>query len=159
VTSAGKGVHISQAHAIISELLASLDFEVGGELAHEPRKPVPFMLGQLMAAHIKNEPKALDAVLSILRPLYVSWEGAHRRERQRMRRNSSSAATAPLNEPRRRWRTRSKSGPRPRRRGPSLAARPLRHRETGENAVGNRFVVRFDADESACGTTTTVIRC
>ncbi|HEX2385610.1 MAG TPA: flagellar export chaperone FliS [Candidatus Binatia bacterium] len=81
---AGKGVHISQAHAIISELLASLDFEVGGELAMNLENLYLFMLDQLMAAHIKNEPKALDAVLSILRPLYVSWEGAIAAERQRI---------------------------------------------------------------------------
>ena len=80
---AGKGVHISQAHAIISELLASLDFEVGGELARNLESLYFFMLDQLMAAHIKNEPKALDAVLSILRPLYVSWEGAFAADRQR----------------------------------------------------------------------------
>jgi flagellar protein FliS len=81
---AAKGVHISQAHAIISELLASLDFEVGGELARNLESLYLFMLDQLMAAHIKNEPKALDAVLSILRPLYVSWEGAIAAERQRI---------------------------------------------------------------------------
>jgi flagellar secretion chaperone FliS len=81
---AAKGVHISQAHAIISELLASLDFEVGGELARNLESLYLFMLDQLMAAHIKNEPKALDAVMSILRPLYVSWEGAIAAERQRI---------------------------------------------------------------------------
>ena len=81
---ASKGVHISQAHAIISELLASLDFEVGGELAKNLESLYLFMLDQLMAAHIKNEPKSLDAVLSILRPLYVSWEGAIAAERQRI---------------------------------------------------------------------------
>jgi flagellar secretion chaperone FliS len=81
---AAKGIHISQAHAIISELLASLDFEVGGELARNLESLYLFMLDQLMAAHIKNEPKALEAVLSILRPLYVSWEGAIAAERQRI---------------------------------------------------------------------------
>jgi len=81
---AAKGVHISQAHAIISELLASLDFEVGGELARNLESLYLFMLDQLMAAHIKNEPKALESVLSILRPLYVSWEGAIAAERQRI---------------------------------------------------------------------------
>lgn len=81
---AAKGVHISQAHAIISELLASLDFEIGGELARNLESLYFFMLDQLMAAHIKNEPKALEAVLSILRPLYVSWEGAIAAERQRI---------------------------------------------------------------------------
>jgi flagellar protein FliS len=79
-----KGVHISQAHAILSELLASLDFEIGGELAKNLESLYLFMLDQLMAAHIKNDPKALDTVLSILRPLYVSWEGAIAAERQRI---------------------------------------------------------------------------
>ena len=81
---AAKGIHISQAHAILSELLASLDFEIGGELAKNLESLYLFMLDQLMAAHIKNDPKSLDTVLSILRPLYLSWEGAIAAERQRI---------------------------------------------------------------------------
>jgi flagellar secretion chaperone FliS len=81
---AAKGVHISQVHAILSELLASLDFEIGGELARNLESLYLFMLDQLMAGHIKNDPKSLDTVLSILRPLYVSWEGAIAAERQRI---------------------------------------------------------------------------
>jgi flagellar secretion chaperone FliS len=81
---AAKGVHISQTHAILSELLASLDFEIGGELAKNLESLYLFMLDQLMAAHIKNDPKSLDTVLSILRPLYLSWEGAIAAERQRI---------------------------------------------------------------------------
>jgi flagellar protein FliS len=81
---AAKGVHIAQAHAILSELLASLDFEIGGELAQNLESLYLFMLDQLMAAHINNDTKALDTVISILRPLYVSWEGAIAAERQRI---------------------------------------------------------------------------
>lgn len=81
---AAKGVHIAQAHAILSELLASLDFEIGGELARNLESLYLFMLDQLMVAHINNDPKALDTVISILRPLYVSWEGAIAAERQRI---------------------------------------------------------------------------
>jgi len=81
---AAKGVHIAQTHAILSELLASLDFEIGGELARNLESLYLFMLDHLMAAHIGNDPKAVDTVLSILRPLYVSWEGAVAAERQRI---------------------------------------------------------------------------
>ncbi|HEX9443500.1 MAG TPA: flagellar export chaperone FliS [Candidatus Binatia bacterium] len=79
-----KGIHISQAHAILSELLASLDFEIGGELAKNLESLYLFMLDQLAAAHMDNDPKPLDVVLSLIRPLYVSWEGAIAAERQRI---------------------------------------------------------------------------
>jgi flagellar protein FliS len=81
---AEKGRYISQAHAILSELLASLDFKVGGELAMNLESLYVFMLDQLCLAHMDNDPKPLDTVLSLLRPLYVSWEGAIAAERQRV---------------------------------------------------------------------------
>ena len=79
-----KGAHISQTHTIISELLASLDVEIGGEVARNLEALYLFMLDQLFAANLNNDAKPLDVVLSLLRTLYRGWEEAVTAERLRV---------------------------------------------------------------------------
>jgi flagellar secretion chaperone FliS len=76
-----KGTYLSQAHAIISELLVSLDFNIDGELARNLEDLYLFMLDQLMAANINNDPKPLEVVGALLRTLQQAWEGAVAAER------------------------------------------------------------------------------
>lgn len=76
-----KGTYLSQTHAIISELLACLDFNIDGELAQNLKDLYLFMLDQLMAANIKNDPKPLEVVGALLRTLQQAWEGAVASER------------------------------------------------------------------------------
>jgi flagellar protein FliS len=76
-----KGGYLSQTHAIISELLASLDFSIDGELAQNLKDLYLFMLDQLMAANINNDPKPLEVVGALLRTLQQAWEGAVAAER------------------------------------------------------------------------------
>ncbi len=71
-----KGTYLSQTHAIISELLSSLDFNIDGDLARNLEDLYLFMLEQLMSANIKNDPKPLETVGSLLRTLQQAWEGA-----------------------------------------------------------------------------------
>ncbi|HXG51790.1 MAG TPA: flagellar export chaperone FliS [candidate division Zixibacteria bacterium] len=73
---AEKGAAISKAHAIISELLGSLDFEAGGDLARSLEALYRFMLEQLMRAHVSNQIKPIEDVLSLLATLKEGWEGA-----------------------------------------------------------------------------------
>ena len=84
--SSEKGVHISQTHTIISELLASLDVEIGGEMARNLEALYLFMLDQLFEANLNNDRKPLDVVISVLRTLYAGWEEAIAAERERAQR-------------------------------------------------------------------------
>jgi flagellar protein FliS len=79
-----KGNHLSQTHAIISELLASLDFDVGGDLARNLRDLYVFMLEQLARANMNNDANSLDVVISLLRTLYGGRKGAVAAERARV---------------------------------------------------------------------------
>ncbi len=73
---ADKGIYLSKAHAIVAELLSSLDFEVGGDLARSLDALYRFMMEQLMEAHLSNDVKPIDDVLSLLLLLQEGWEGA-----------------------------------------------------------------------------------
>ncbi|HEY2990954.1 MAG TPA: flagellar export chaperone FliS [Candidatus Binatia bacterium] len=79
-----KGAYLSKAHAIISELLVSLDVNVGGDLARSLEDLYIFMMDQLMTANMHNDTKPIDAVLSVLRTLREGWEGAVSAERARV---------------------------------------------------------------------------
>ena len=79
---AGKGNHISKAHAIISEFISCLNHEVGGDLSRKLEDLYRFMLDQLMQAHIGNDSKPLDDVISLLETLQAGWQGAVVQARQ-----------------------------------------------------------------------------
>ena len=71
---AEKGTNISKATAIISELMATLDFKVGGDLAVELESLYVFMIDKLIEANIKNDAECLDVVENLMRTLYVAWK-------------------------------------------------------------------------------------
>ena len=71
---ADKGTNISKATAIISELMATLDFKVGGDLAVELESLYVFMIDKLIEANIKNDAECLDVVENLMRTLYVAWK-------------------------------------------------------------------------------------
>lgn len=73
---AEKGMCISKAHAVIAELLSTLDYGVGGDLAHSLEALYRFMMDQLLEAHLGNKIKPIDDVLSILSTLKDGWEKA-----------------------------------------------------------------------------------
>ncbi len=71
---AEKGQYISKATAILSELMATLDFKVGGQLAHDLENLYIFMIDKLIEANITNSVEPLDAVEKILRDLHTAWK-------------------------------------------------------------------------------------
>ena len=71
-----KGECILRAHAIISEFLASLDLQAGGELAQNLEGLYAFMLDQITIANLDNDAKPLETVISLLSTLKEGWEGA-----------------------------------------------------------------------------------
>lgn len=71
---AEKGKYISKTTAILSELMATLDFKQGGQLAVDLENLYVFMIDKLIEANIKNSMEDLDAVEEILMTLYSAWK-------------------------------------------------------------------------------------
>lgn len=80
---ADKGKQILKANDIINQFIASLDFEVGGELAHNLEGLYRFMLEQILFANAHNEPKLLTTVVSLLTTLKSGWDEAVALQRKR----------------------------------------------------------------------------
>jgi flagellar protein FliS len=71
---ADKGKYISKATAILSELMATLDFKSGGPLAADLENLYVFMIDKLIEGNIQNDPECLKVVENMLRTLYVAWQ-------------------------------------------------------------------------------------
>ncbi|MDD2685022.1 MAG: flagellar export chaperone FliS [Gallionella sp.] len=70
-----KGTAISKAILIIDEgLKASLDKDVGGELAHNLAALYDYMNNRLLMANMKNDLDALDEVARLLTDLKGAWD-------------------------------------------------------------------------------------
>lgn len=72
---AGKGHAISKAITIIdSGLRASLDKNVGGEIAQNLDALYEYMSGQLLKANLGNDPALIEEVQRLLKDLKGAWE-------------------------------------------------------------------------------------
>ncbi len=71
---AEKGKYISKATAILSELMATLDFKLGGQLAVDLENLYVFMIDKLIEGNINNDVECLRAVETLLRTLYTAWQ-------------------------------------------------------------------------------------
>ncbi len=71
-----KGKAISHAMLIIGDgLNASLNKEVGGELAHSLSALYDYMVSRLLFANLNNDMEALDEVARLLGDLKSAWDG------------------------------------------------------------------------------------
>jgi len=68
--------NILRAYAIVAELLATLDFEQGGEIAVHLEQCYDFILHLLKEADIRKEAALLDQVLRLLEPMLDTWREA-----------------------------------------------------------------------------------
>lgn len=73
---AGKGRHIGKAHDIVNELINTLDFKVGGQIARDLERLYNFMVEQLVKANTESSKEALQSVLKLLENLHGAWKGA-----------------------------------------------------------------------------------
>lgn len=73
---AAKGLHIGKAHDIINELTATLNFEVGGDIARNLERLYNFIVEQLVKANLENTKEPLAAAQKILETLLDGWKGA-----------------------------------------------------------------------------------
>ena len=71
---ADKGKAIRKATAIVSELMATLDFKVGGQLAQDLENLYIFMIDKLIEANVHNKVECLDDVERLLNTLYGAWK-------------------------------------------------------------------------------------
>ncbi len=71
---ADKGRNLSKATAIISELMATLDFKSGGQLAIDLESLYIFMIDKLIEGNINNDLECLKNVEGILRTLHTGWQ-------------------------------------------------------------------------------------
>ena len=71
---ADKGKYISKATAILSELMATLDFKQGGQLAVDLENLYVFMIDKLIEGNINNTVECLEVVENLLKTLYTAWK-------------------------------------------------------------------------------------
>lgn len=70
---AGKGINISKALDVISELDGSLNLEKGGSLAHNLHGLYSFCLNHLVKANLKKSPEMIDDVIKVLAGLRSAY--------------------------------------------------------------------------------------
>lgn len=70
--------HINKTIAILSELAAHLDHEIGGEIAANLDALYHFMIKELCRANLRNNAKPLKVVESLLTELRDTWKEAIR---------------------------------------------------------------------------------
>lgn len=71
---AEKGANISWAISIIEGMRASLDLDAGGDIARNLNDLYDYMGRRLLEANMRNDMKALDEVMSLLREIKVGWD-------------------------------------------------------------------------------------
>jgi flagellar secretion chaperone FliS len=71
---AEKGTYISKSTAIVSELMATLDFKAGGKLAADLENLYVFMIDKLIEGNINNDKECLKVVEKLLMTLYEAWK-------------------------------------------------------------------------------------
>lgn len=73
---AAKGLYIGKTHDIINELTATLDFEVGGDIARNLERLYNFMVEQLIQANMQSSKERLATVQKLLETLLDGWKVA-----------------------------------------------------------------------------------
>jgi len=71
-----KGATIGKVHDIIMELLNTLDFDAGGNIARDLESLYNFMIEQLVKANIENNKEPLRVVQKLLESLLGAWREA-----------------------------------------------------------------------------------
>lgn len=89
--------NIDKTLAIIAELSATLNHEIGGEIAANLAALYDFMMREITRANVKNDAKVLTPVLNILNELRDAWVQAAdivRKERAGQQTEQRSVAVA-----------------------------------------------------------------
>lgn len=73
---AGKGVYISKALAIVTELMNTLNHEICANVTRELERLYLYVIGEFTKANLNNDPAALDNAVKILSSLRETWTEA-----------------------------------------------------------------------------------
>jgi len=73
---ASKGVAVGKAHDIVNELLNTLDFKIGGDVARNLESLYNFIIEQLMKGNLENDHKKFDHCVKIMDDLLQAWRVA-----------------------------------------------------------------------------------
>lgn len=65
---------LQRAQKILAELISSLDFEKGGEIAENLFRLYTYMYNQLVEANIQDAPERLEHVVVLLSELREAWD-------------------------------------------------------------------------------------
>ncbi len=69
----GRGAAVTKASSILSELIASLDMERGGEISQNLKKLYGYMLGRILGAHVQKDMAAFTEIEGLLMQLLEAW--------------------------------------------------------------------------------------
>ena len=69
-----KGICISVSISIVDGLKASLDEEVGGEIAKNLSQLYDYMMARLVEANLNNQPDILDEVINLIKTIKEGWD-------------------------------------------------------------------------------------
>lgn len=69
----GKAESLSTASAVVFELLATLNFDAGGELASRLASLYAFWTQEISQAGRHLDPERVDQLIELVTPLYESW--------------------------------------------------------------------------------------
>ncbi|RNC67273.1 MAG: flagellar export chaperone FliS [Desulfuromonadales bacterium] len=70
---AGKGKFIGKAQAIVSELMNTLNHEIGGDISRRLEQLYIYLIDEYLRANIQNSPQALQNAVRILTILRDTW--------------------------------------------------------------------------------------
>ena len=73
---AGKGLYIGKAMAIVNELMATLNHEIGGTVAVDLERLYVYLINEFTSANINNELVPLENAHKILVMLRDTWKDA-----------------------------------------------------------------------------------
>lgn len=71
-----KGKHIGKTHDILNELVNTLDFNVGGQIAKDLERLYNFMIDRLIKGNLENNAEHLKEVQKLLETLLDAWKVA-----------------------------------------------------------------------------------
>jgi len=73
---AGKGMNIGRAHAIVAELMNTLNHEIAPVMARDLERLYTYVIDEYIAANISNDPKHLDNAIQIIATMRDTWAEA-----------------------------------------------------------------------------------
>ena len=90
---AEKGLFIKKTLAIVSELLTSLNFAIGGDVARNLESLYLFTIDHITNANLSNNSQLLEEAIRLLSTLKEGWEGAVASERKRIAEETATQAS------------------------------------------------------------------